>query len=50
MIGWFENYAKPAFEGCEVPKDWQRHIKSDWKHFSKYYTRTSLMHEQTNRQ
>lgn len=35
MIGWFEADAKPAFEARQVPKDWMRHIKKDFKHFCK---------------
>ncbi|XP_050314039.1 pyruvate dehydrogenase phosphatase regulatory subunit, mitochondrial-like isoform X1 [Anthonomus grandis grandis] len=33
MVGWFEPYAKPAFEKGRVPKEWERFIKRDEKHF-----------------
>lgn len=36
LIGWFEADAKPAFEARQVPKDWLKHIKKDFKHFCKY--------------
>lgn len=36
MVGWFEPEAKPAFEDSYVPKDWQRHLKTEFQYFCKY--------------
>jgi pyruvate dehydrogenase phosphatase regulatory subunit len=33
MVGWFEQQAKPAFEDSQVPRDWLKYVKKDFKHF-----------------
>jgi hypothetical protein len=35
MVGWFEQQAKPAFEDSQVPRDWLKYVKKDFKHFCK---------------
>ncbi|XP_065165300.1 pyruvate dehydrogenase phosphatase regulatory subunit, mitochondrial-like [Atheta coriaria] len=36
LCGWFEPEAKAAFnESATIPRDWQNHIKHEWKYFDK---------------
>ncbi|XP_044741154.1 pyruvate dehydrogenase phosphatase regulatory subunit, mitochondrial-like [Chrysoperla carnea] len=33
MVGWFEKEARPAFWDKKVPRDWKKHVQSNFQHF-----------------